>query len=339
MTTLLANPSVLVQTPEGIDVRFLAATASERIAAMAIDLVVLALGTLALGLMLTPMFGVGVILLLVFFARHGYFLWLEARGRGTTIGKRLLRLRVIRADGGSLSVGILLARNLTREVELFLPLMVLMSPEVVFSGHDGVLRLVATLWFLVFLFLPLASRERLRLGDLLAGTRVVLAPRLVLARDLADAAPWRAPGAEAVGADTDAGEFAFTAGQLSIYGEHELGVLEGVLRKGGNSRDVGYRETLAAVTTSICRRIGWSAPPAPADQARFLRAFYAAQRQHLEQQLLLGRRRAEKRGRGRAPAPPPRSSGRRAVPPPVPPPPPPAPPASAPPPPPPPPSA
>lgn len=328
-----------VTTPEGFPLRFGRAAASERLVALAIDLGILLVVVLVAGALLYLTFGFGAAVLLQFVLRQGYFIWFETRWNGRTPGKRLYHLRVVRADGGPLTVETLLARNLTREVELFLPLMVLMSPEVVFSGHDGVLRLVATLWFLVFLFLPLASRERLRLGDLLAGTRVVLAPRLVLARDLADAAPWRAPGAEAVGADTDAGEFAFTAGQLSIYGEHELGVLEGVLRKGGNSRDVGYRETLAAVTTSICRRIGWSAPPAPADQARFLRAFYAAQRQHLEQQLLLGRRRAEKRGRGRAPAPPPRSSGRRAVPPPPPPPPPPAPPASAPPPPPPPPLA
>lgn len=300
---LQANPIAVVRTPEGLELRFAVATASERLAAFVIDIALLLLVLVPLGILLGLTLGAGPILLLVFVARHGYFVWFEARGRGTTPGKRRLKLRVIRADGGPLSIEILLARNLTREVELFLPVMLLLMPDLLFPDHDGVIRLVASGWVLMLLFLPMATRERLRIGDLLAGTRVVLAPTPVLASDLADARP---SAAAARVEPTAASTFVFTNEQLAIYGERELGVLEGVLRKGaGRERDVTHREALAAVTKSICRRIGWAGSlPAPADQERFLRAFYTAQRQHLEQQLLLGRRREQKRDKSQAPRPP-----------------------------------
>ena len=40
--------------------------------------------------------------------------------------------------------------------------------------------MVAGAWTLVFLFLPLFNQEKLRVGDLIAGTRVVMQPKVVL---------------------------------------------------------------------------------------------------------------------------------------------------------------
>jgi hypothetical protein len=88
----------------------------------------------------------------------------------------------------------------------------------------------------------------------------------------------------------------FTPAQLSIYGEHELGVLEDVLRK---ARSKGGHEALEAVAKSICKRINLDVAAVGRDYAAFLQAFYAAQRQHLEQQLRLGRRRLRKAERGK----------------------------------------
>ena len=72
-----------------------------------------------------------------FLLRHGYFVFQETRGNGTTFGKRRFHLRVIRADGGPLTTEILLARNLTREVELFLPSILILSPNESVSASDS----------------------------------------------------------------------------------------------------------------------------------------------------------------------------------------------------------
>ncbi|MBX3462095.1 MAG: RDD family protein [Planctomycetes bacterium] len=278
MTPPLGTETIV--TPEGLELHFQRATAAERLVALVVDLGLVLLGGLVLALGLWFTFGAGAVLLVLFLLRHGYFVWFETRWHGRTPGKRLFHLRVVRSDGGPLTVETVLARNLTREVELFLPLTLLLQPDALFADHTGPMRALATLWILGFLFFPLTNRHRLRIGDLLAGTRVVVSPRVALARDLADV---RAGGTapEAV--------FHFTPEHLSVYGEHELTVLEDVLRKArrGTSDPV-----VAEVCRRICRRIGWTDPAAIGNQhARFLRDFYAAQRQHLEHRLLLGKRR------------------------------------------------
>ncbi len=286
MTDVVLRESVL--TPEGSEVHFGTASASERLIALCLDLLWIALAVVVLGIALGFLLGVGAVLLLVFLLRQGYFVYFETRWNGSTPGKRRFHLRVIRADGGPLTTEILLARNLTREVELFLPMTLLLSPDALFSEHQGLVRIAASLWVLGLMFFPLTNPHRLRIGDLLAGTRVVVSPPVPLLRDLA------AHRAAAHGGPREA-RFVFTKPQLEIYGEHELQVLEDVLRKG---RTEGGAETLAAVTRSIARRIGWEDLQAIGkDHGEFLRDFYTAQRQHLEHRLLLGDRRERKRGK------------------------------------------
>ncbi|MEO6596670.1 MAG: RDD family protein [Planctomycetota bacterium] len=277
-----------MRTPEGIDLRFQTAAASERVVALALDMMLMGGALLVLGLLLGLTVGMGPVMLLVFVVRQGYFTWFESRWNGTTPGKRRFHLRVIRADGGPLTTEILLARNLTREIELFLPLIVIAVPQALFEEHSGVVRLVASLWVLLLLFFPLTNRHRLRIGDLLAGTRVVVSPPVSLLRDLADMRV--GPGLH-----EREREFHFTDAQLGIYGVKELEVLEDVLRK---ARLEGGDATLVAVTKSICKRIGWHDEAAIGnEQGKFLRAFYAAQRRHLEQQLLFGKHRLKKANR------------------------------------------
>lgn len=275
-----------VRSPEGIDLRFQRATASERLVAITVDLGILLFATLLLALVGSFVFGPWLAFSLSFFLRHLYFVFFETRWNGRTPGKRIFHLRVVRADGGPLTIETLLARNLTREVELFLPLILLMVPDALFADHHGIVRLVASLWLLLLLFFPLTNRQRLRIGDLLAGTRVVISPPARLLGDLADgSAKARSPE------DAVVGEFRFTTAQLSIYGEHELTVLEDVLRKAKGRQS---RDALSAIATTICKKIGHPPLLENADPEPFLRAFYRAQRQQLEQQLLLGRRRLKK---------------------------------------------
>ena len=134
--------------------------------------------------------------------------------------------------------------------------------------------LLGLAWSGIFLLFPLFNRDRLRVGDFVAGTWVVKAPRRSLAIDLAHDAAERLT------------RFAFTADQAGAYGVKELQVLEDVLRR----RD---RKTLAAVADRIRAKIAWRNPPGETD-ADFLAAYYAALRAHLEKRLLFGHRRKDK---------------------------------------------
>jgi hypothetical protein len=138
----------------------------------------------------------------------------------------------------------------------------------------GWLFLLVLLWVGVFLFFPLFNRDRLRVGDFVAGTWVVKAPRERLSIDLLDA----------VQATQSA--FAFTAEQAGAYGVKELYVLEDVLRR----KDA---KTMAAVAERIRTKITWRTAPDESDAA-FLAAYYGALRARLETQLLFGRRRKDK---------------------------------------------
>jgi uncharacterized RDD family membrane protein YckC len=159
--------------------------------------------------------GVGLAAGLVafFLLRTFYFTWFECRPAGATPGKRLLGLRVIDAHGGTLTPEAVFTRNFMREIELFAPLALALGPEAVLPGHPGWVRLAGSAWLFVFSAMPLFNRDRLRVGDLVAGTLVVRAPRAVLLEDLS-AAPARGPRASA--------PLAFSPAQLDLYGIREL---------------------------------------------------------------------------------------------------------------------
>jgi uncharacterized RDD family membrane protein YckC len=273
-----------VRTPEGIALPFVVASAADRVNAFALDLVVIAGGTalvwIAAALLLPVGGGVALSLALLasFFLRNFYFIAWEVGRSGVTLGKRKVGLRVISRDGGPLTAEAVFARNLTRDLEFFLPLTALLAPQALLPDAPGWGRLLACSWLFLFAFLPLFGRERLRCGDLVAGTLVVRAPALVLLPDLAEAPA----------------EFAFTREQLDIYGIHELQVLEDLLRRDGEG-SVDPR-VLAEVGEKIQRKIGWPAERAQAPVRPFLAAFYRAQRGRLEQKLLFGQRQERKRG-------------------------------------------
>ncbi|HEX6738293.1 MAG TPA: RDD family protein, partial [Vicinamibacteria bacterium] len=251
MSTIDAARYREVVPPEGVPLRFAVARAGDRVGAFLVDgamvvgaTVVVALVT-ALMAAATRGMGLAMGLLAFFLLRNFYFTWFECRWHGATPGKRLLGLRVIDAHGGSLTADAVFARNLMREVELFVPLVALLAPEAVLPDVPVWARFVAFAWVFVCALLPLFNRDRLRVGDLVAGTMVVLAPPALLREDLSAAA---APPARAA--------LAFTPEQLDLYGIHELQVLESLLRQ---------RRPPLATLDSVARRIqlkiGWAAPP------------------------------------------------------------------------------
>ncbi len=277
-----------VVTPEGVPVRFAVALAGDRLAAFLLDLLAIALVVLAVSVplvllgvrgLLEPDLILAAAVLALFLVRTFYFAFFELTWQGQTPGKRRLRLRAVEARGGPLTAEAIIARNLTRELELFLPAAALFAPEAIFPGAPGWSRLAATAWMLVLGFLPLFNRDRLRVGDLVAGTVVVRTPDAVLLADLA-----AAPRPDAV---------AFTDEQLDVYGVYELQVLEDVLRRRGQ---VGNADAVRTVAGKVREKLRW-AGPAPADEP-YLEAFYQALRARLERRLLFGKRRADKYDRG-----------------------------------------
>ena len=160
-----------------------------------------------------------------------------------------------------------------REIEVFLPLSMIAGRSGM-GVADTLTTVFGLVWALLFAFFPLFNRDRMRIGDLLAGTWVVEAPRRALVEDLSARIrlPTRLPSAK----------------QLDAYGIAELHKLEEVLR---GDDDLALR----AVAEAIGRKIGWTGQ---AHDARpFLTAYYGDLRAHLERKLLLGNRRADKYAR------------------------------------------
>jgi uncharacterized RDD family membrane protein YckC len=273
-----------VVTPEGVPIRFAVALAGDRLGAFLLDVLFILLIVLAIAIPLGVLASRGLIpadvvfaasLLAVFLVRTFYFTFFELTWQGQTPGKRRVRIRAVDGRGGPLRAEAIIARNLTREVELFLPLAALFGADAFFPGAPGLARLVAIVAFLLFGLLPLFNRDRLRVGDLIAGTVVVRQPEALLLEDLS-----ARPAATEVGPR-------FTQEQLDVYGIYELQTLEQVLRSGG----AGRAEVLAAVAGKIRAKIGW---PGTEPDEPFLQAFYAALRGRLEQRMLFGKRRETK---------------------------------------------
>jgi uncharacterized RDD family membrane protein YckC len=272
-------------TPEGVDLRLRLGEASERATAFLLDAVFIMLGVFVVVVVgLFAGFGamaaknqvgaelIFIALTLIFFlARIAYFIAFELTPRAATPGKRLSGLRVAARNGGRLTADMVFARNFMREFEVFVPLTFLLQPA---QGADAWTKLLALIWCAVFVFFPVFNRDRLRVGDLVAGTWVVKAPKRKLDSDLADTRQAPTSG------------YVFTLEQLDAYGIKELHVLEEVLRR----RD---RRTLAEVASRIRGKIAWVDTPHEFD-ADFLAAYYVALRGRLEGRLLMGRRRKDK---------------------------------------------
>jgi len=278
-------------TPEGIPIRFTLAPVGERIAALLFDLLIQIGVLFALGLLLTlatggrPSWLTAVIIILSFFIANMYFVFFEVRWQGATPGRRRGGFRVSEARGGRIGTWAGFAGNLVRELELWMPVRLLLGNRAVWPDAPGWALVLATVWTLVFLLLPLFNKDKLRVGDLIGGTRVVMQPKPVLLPDLAhqpaSALPDqpRAPAAHV-----------FTEAQLGVYGIYELQVLEGVLRQ--DPLGHGQAQAVAAVTEKVRAKIDYAGAVLDPDQ--FLRDFYVALRGHLEQKMLFGKKRRDK---------------------------------------------
>jgi uncharacterized RDD family membrane protein YckC len=163
--------------------------------------------------------------------------------RGQTPGKRLSSIRVVRLDGFSLEPGSIFVRNIFRVVDHLPPL-----------------------WIV-----PLVSRKSQRLGDMVAGTVVVIDKpeaignlREVLTRtDSVDA------------------KFSFDAAMLKRLRPGDIEAVERILERWNGLAETRQELFLKQLSSPLAQRMQCEAP-AEADRLQFLRDLLAAEyrRQH-----------------------------------------------------------
>lgn len=297
----MSERRLALQTPEEVPLTFELAPIGLRIVSFGLDLFLILLTVIFLSVLVHELViealyedelseeaaevALALYNLLFFLIWNFYFITTELRWQGKTIGKRVAGLRVIARDGGPLSADLVFARNLTRDLETLIPLIALINPSVIGLESAWLLAL-CWLWLAALLLLPLFNRYHARLGDLVAGTLVVMAPREQLLPDLVERSPTLA---EAAPADE---RYRFEVEQLDTYGIKELQILEDVLRRYPDQIDP---ELVATIADRIRHKIAWTPPDGLRFEAYpFLRAFYAAQRARLEHRMLFGQRREAK---------------------------------------------
>lgn len=284
-------------TPEGIALPITIASRGNRAGALALDLMFIGIAMIATTLALVAIAGgtIGglaraeradafghalqflfiVWMAAMFLFKNAWFLFFELGPRGATPGKRITGIRIAARNGGRLTAEMVIARNLLRDIELFLPVSFLSSAGD--GGDMGAAGMAATAWFLIFMLFPFFNRDRLRAGDLIAGTWVIEAPKRRLERAMTVAARGSAPATSPAVTFTDA--------ELAVYGEYELQTLERVLRENRHDGMVAVHEAIAA-------KIGRTAVPGEA--RLFLEAYYTQLRARLEAGMRMGRRKADK---------------------------------------------
>src|ERR1041385_4715774 len=160
MTRQRKTNQLLIQTPEGIVFSLLLAGPVTRFLAWAVDIACIGVLWIVLGSLLGFLglisldLARALIVLAYFVIQIGYGITMEWLWRGQTIGKRLLRLRVMDAQGLRLQFSQIVIRNLLRFVDA-LPA-----------------------FYLVGGIVCLASGRAQRLGDLAANTIVIRNPRI-----------------------------------------------------------------------------------------------------------------------------------------------------------------
>ncbi len=233
-----------IETPEHVRFHYPVAGPARRVLAWALDwllrgavLLVFALfatlGGLAVGDAVSGI-SQGFVLVILFLLEWGYYTLWEVAWNGRTPGKRALDLRVVTVDGHPLRIGDSFLRNLLRAAD-FLP------------------------WGYAFGLLAMARDSRFRrLGDMVAGTMVIVEERRAVASSLRIDPP---PTPK---------ELASLPQRLPLSGE-ELEAVELFLRRKDGIGPAREEELAAMVAPIFARRMGLRSK----DSARLLALVHA----------------------------------------------------------------
>lgn len=267
-----------LRTPEGIRLSFPIASVLRRFMAFFIDtsIVYAILTAVGIGLIFVSpdSWGIALFLLFSFFFRNFYFAVTELRGRGQTPGKKMMQIRVVDLHGRPLTGNAVFLRNITRDIETIFPLVVLFAPEALLPNAPWYFGLFASFWLVGIALMPIVTAHHTRVGDVIAGTVVILEPRLRLETELINTQQTLF--------------FTFSEAHLDIYGIRELQLLEKLLR------DRVDHDTHAQVAERIAAKINFDSSWR-SDPSRFLQEFYRASRARHESRILLGDRQDFKR--------------------------------------------
>jgi uncharacterized RDD family membrane protein YckC len=166
----MAEETLIIETPEHVELSFALASLGNRFLACAIDHAIQAVSIVLVSLIATAisteidrfttstiekitsgnLWVTALVGLVTFAIIFGYFAFFEALWSGQTPGKRWLRLRVIKEDGRPLNSFEALLRNILRLADIFPP------P-----------------FYSIGIFFVFANARSKRLGDLVAGTVVI----------------------------------------------------------------------------------------------------------------------------------------------------------------------
>jgi uncharacterized RDD family membrane protein YckC len=150
-----------INTTQNVNINFISASVGERMLASLLDLLIKGAYCLVVGYLFFGLFNIGkkfdgmddmskmAIIILIFFPAFIYSLTLESIFEGQTIGKKLIKIKVVKIDGYQAGFGDYLIRWLFRIIENNL--------------MAGLIGLVAIL----------VSSKGQRLGDMAAGTAII----------------------------------------------------------------------------------------------------------------------------------------------------------------------
>jgi len=172
-----------------------------------------------------------------------YFRVCELLLRGQTIGKRSVKIRVVKADGFSLDPLAIFLRTIFRVIDHLPPMFIV----------------------------PLMTKKCRRLGDLVAGTIVVSDEKTDLGTLREQLSSQRTVG----------NKFQFDATMLMRARPQDVTAIEKVLERWSNLSDQDRQSLIARMLPPLAARMQIECPP-PADGFEFFRDFLAAEyrRQH-----------------------------------------------------------
>lgn len=275
--------------PEGVPIHFRVAGLGARVAAQVIDIIITfaIIGATMAALYYGDLVSLETVealgTLLFFMLRVPYYTAAEILLNGQTIGKRMMGLRVISADGRTLSAHAVTVRNMMKEMEVFVPGTYLL----IAINLEPYVIAILTVWIIFLLSVPLFNKRRQRLGDIIANTFVAEMPKPVLLPEVA-----------AVTEAQSETKFSFLPHHLDHYGRYELQTLEALLQIEPHSLDPAAQKqhdtNIGKVAAAITARVGYGETVAPPEFHEFLIAFYTAQRAFLENRKLFGDTREDK---------------------------------------------
>ena len=149
------NKAIRITTPEGVSFAIPLATPIRRLFSVLLDILFIAIAGNVIAVILFTIgsaffeFAIASYFLASFALNFGYFIFFEWKMKGQTPGKKIMGVRVMDADGLRLQFSQIVIRNLMRTIDLL--------PGIYLIGGTA----------------SVLSRQRKRLGDLVANTIVI----------------------------------------------------------------------------------------------------------------------------------------------------------------------